>query len=107
MSDQEIPDEAPEQTEVFEQYDEAADDAEVDPSAAGVTGAERDLTRATELPVDSAANDELGAGLDDPEAMAVLSGGMDDPDGLGAEGLVPDGSGPAEDGGWDLDAGER
>ncbi len=86
MSDQSIPDEAPEATETYEQYDEVAgsaqsDETRADPSATGVTGADADLTRFTELPVDEAANEEIGAGLDDPEQMAMLDGGMDDPDG--------------------------
>ncbi len=106
MSDQTIPDEPPEQTEVYEQYDEVAEGASTgpaeDPGATGVSGAERDLTRFTELPVDEVANEEIGAGLDDPEQMAMIDGAMDDPDGIDPD-RVRRPADPA-DKGWDLDA---
>jgi hypothetical protein len=112
MSDQAIPDEAPEQTEIYEQYDEVAEGASTgedeDPGATGVSGAERDLTRFTELPVDDAANEEIGAALDDPEQMSMLDGAMDDPDGVdpAARDTVTAAVDEEADG-WDLDAGER
>lgn len=108
MSDQTIPDEPPEETEAFEQYDEVAEagstGAAEDPGATGVSGAERDLTRFTEMPVDEAENEEIGAELDDPEQMALLDGGIDDPDGIDPD-QVRRPQHP-EDAGWDLDAGD-
>ena len=76
MSDDFTPDEEPEPTEVFEQYDETEDD----PQAAGV-GDEWDPTQLSESEIDDEANEEIGANLDDPDKFAVLDGGMDDPDG--------------------------
>ena len=109
MSDQTIPDEPPEETEAYEQYDEVAEAGSTgddeDPGATGVSGAERDLTRFTEMPVDEAENDEVGAALDDPEQMAMLDGGMDDPDGIDPE-QVRAPADPDEDG-WDLAEGDQ
>lgn len=86
MTEQYVPNEAPEPTETFEQYDEVAEGgstgSEEDPGATGVSGSEADLTRLTEMPVDQLANEEVGAQLDDPESMALLDGGVDDPDGI-------------------------
>jgi hypothetical protein len=106
MSDQTIPDEPPEETEVYEQYDEVAEGSstgeEEDPGATGVSAAEKDPTRFTEMPVDAAENEEIGAQLDDPEQMAMLDGGIDDPDGIDPD-QVRRPADPDEDG-WDLDA---
>jgi hypothetical protein len=118
VSDQTIPDEPPEETEVFEQYDEtlqAVQDDGADPAATGVTGAEGDLSRFTEMPVDSLENEEVGLALDDPQRIATLDGGMDDPDGIDVDDLDPADDEPAgarpgvdpDTVGWDLDAGER
>jgi hypothetical protein len=123
VTDIEVPDEPPEETEVFEQYDEESDaaiddDGHVsDPAATGISGSERDLTRFTEMPVDTLENEEIGLGFDDPQRMAVLDGGMDDPDGIDPSLLDPADDEPArvrsdlepgpESAGWDLDAGER
>ncbi|MCU4187162.1 hypothetical protein K6U06_22560 [Acidiferrimicrobium sp. IK] len=109
MSDQTIPDEPPEQTEVYEQYDEVAETGSTggaeDPGATGVSGAEADLTRLTEMPVDQVENEEIGANLDDPDRMAMLDGGMDDPDGIDPDQVAR--TPEPEDVGWDLDAGDR
>lgn len=90
-------------SEANEPWDEALDaDDELTPGALGGAEGERSLDR--QLVTDEAELAEVGAALDDPEAMAVLDGGIDDPDGI-----VPvDGNaGRAEDAGWDLDADER
>jgi hypothetical protein len=98
-----IPEEPPEETETFENLDEALDDEDEVGGGSGVRheGA-RDLD--TDLTVDEAELEEVGANLDDPEQMSILDGGIDD----------PDGSGPArhsrrddETDGWDLDPESR
>jgi hypothetical protein len=90
-------------SEAIEPWDEALDGAdELTPDAAVGAEGERSLDR--QLVVDEAELDELGAGLDDPEQLALLEGGIDDPDGVGRSG----GQGDRADGsGWDLDAEER
>jgi hypothetical protein len=100
------PDE-PLDTETYESWDEALDrQDEVEPDRPGDPEGERELD--TELFVDQAEIDEVGASLDDPEQLAVLDGGIDDPDGVG---LLDSGSANEPtadtDAGWDLDAGDR
>jgi hypothetical protein len=101
-SDEWSPDDAP-GTEAAEPWDEALDsEDELEPH--GSLGAEGERSLDRQLVVDQAELDEVGAGLDDPERLAVLDGGIDDPDGI--EG--PGGQGArADDAGWDLDAEER
>jgi hypothetical protein len=96
------PDE-PLDTETFESWDEALDrEDEVDLDQTDLPEGERELD--TQLVVDEAELDELGATLDDPEQEARLDGDMDDPDGAGG----PVGVSPSPDEeGWDLDPEDR
>jgi hypothetical protein len=97
MSD--ISDEPPEETEKFENLDEALDDEDAVGDGFGPRheGA-RDLD--TDLVVDDAELDEAGANLDDPEQMSLLDGGIDDPDGSGPPSRTRR---DEETAGWDLD----
>lgn len=71
------PDEPTDENEAFENLDEALDDQ--DALGGGPEGG-RDLD--TDLIVDDAELESIGANLDDPDDLAPqLSGGMDDPDG--------------------------
>jgi hypothetical protein len=101
-SDEWSPDE-PAGSEAVEPWDEALDaEDEFQPGTAVGAEGERSLDR--QLVVDQVELDEAGAGLDDPEQLAVLDGGIDDPDGVGRFG----GHGArADDAGWELDAEER
>jgi hypothetical protein len=102
-SDEWSPDEA-QGTEAAEPWDEALDaEDEVEPDTPVGAEGERSLDR--QLVVDQAELDEAGAGLDDPEDLAVLDGGIDDPDGVGRS--AGQGSRRPDDAGWDLDAEER
>lgn len=93
------PDE-PQDTEVFEAWDEALDaEDEADPTRLVGSEGERSLDR--QLFVDEAELDEAGLRFDDPERMAVLDGGADDPDGVGEQPLPAPRAGEE---GWDLDA---
>jgi hypothetical protein len=100
------PDEALD-TETYESWDEALDrQDEVEPDRPDDAEGERELD--TELFVDQAEVDELGAALDDPEQLAVLDGGIDDPDGVGVPNNGTGDDATADtDAGWDLDAGDR
>jgi hypothetical protein len=97
MSD--IFDEPPDENEAFENLDEALDDEDGVRPGDGPEG-ERDLD--TDVLVDRAELEEIGADLDDPEQMSILDGGMDDPDGSGPP-LRSDGD--DDTAGWDVDPG--
>jgi hypothetical protein len=89
--------------EAFEQGDEALDEStRTDPDL--VEAVENDPSLDPALQVDERELEEVGAELDDPEAIVTLEGGSDDPDGLGE----PSGHTLArredEEEGWDLDA---
>ena len=89
--------------EAFEQGDEALDEeSRVDPNF--IEELELDPSLDPTLQVDSKELEEVGAELDDPEALVVLDGGIDDPDGIGEppSGRVDPRGG--DDEGWDLDA---
>ena len=94
------PDE-PQGTEVFEQGDEALDEADrLDPSFSDAVQLDPSLDPTNV--VDELELEEAGVELDDPEAMLILPDGADDPDGLGGP---PDGDvGPRDEQGWDLDS---
>ena len=67
-------------TEVFEQGDEATDDASrINPNL--VEEVEQDPSLNPTLQVDERELEEAGAEFDDTERMVTLEGGMDDPDG--------------------------
>ena len=88
-------------TEVFEQGDEAIDEAlRIDPNL--VEDVEQDPSLNPTLQVDERELEEAGAEFDDPERMVTLDGGMDDPDGLD-EPMRARGRGEGEDG-WGLDS---
>jgi hypothetical protein len=97
MSD--IFDEPPDENEAFENLDEALDDEDaVGGEAGGGPEGARDLD--SQLIVDRAELEEIGADLDDPEQMSILDGGMDDPDGSGPP---PGPRGDDDTAGWDID----
>ncbi|MDE3205971.1 MAG: hypothetical protein KGQ66_17325 [Acidobacteriota bacterium] len=89
-------DEPPEQTEVYENLDEALDDADLPGHGRRVEG-ERDVE---DLVADRVALHEVGADLDDPDRLALLEGAMDDPDGapIDLRHRRPSGSESPEDG---------
>ena len=94
------PDDAPE-SETFEQGDDALDEEDrLDRSF--LEAREQDPSLDPTRVVDVRELQELGAELDEPEALVALQGGIDDPDGLGG----PPGSAlpAADEEGWDLDA---
>lgn len=96
------PDE-PEGTETYEQWDEALDaQDELDPERTGNPEGERSLD--SQLTIDDAELEEVGATFDDPEQLALLDGGIDDPDGTDATPTTD--SEDLEDG-WRLDGAER
>jgi hypothetical protein len=98
------PDE-PSGTEVFEQGDEALDDAEgLDPGF--LEDVELDPSLDPTLAVDDRELEEAGAEFDDPERIATLDGGVDDPDGVGGPVGGGDPIRAGEDEAWDLDAPE-
>ena len=100
-SDEWSPDE-PLGTEVFEQGDEATDDASrIDPDL--LEGVAQDPSLDPTLQVDERELQEAGAEFDDPERMVTLEGGMDDPDGLGESTVRSAREGETDDG-WSLDA---
>lgn len=104
-SDDEWSPDEPLGTETYEQGDEAFDDADgLDPDF--LENVETDPSIDPELESDEREIEEAGAELDDPEAIATLSGGMDDPDGLGFRPPRSQAK-AANDEGWDLDAAER
>jgi hypothetical protein len=89
-------DQPSDETEAYEDLDEDFDDRDR-PGQSG-DGPEGGLVIDKDLIVDQTELEELGAGFDDPERIAVLDGGIDD----------PDGSSPPDDGddaeaGWDVD----
>ena len=89
-------------TEVFEQGDEAIDDASrIDRNL--VEDVEQDPSLNPTLQVDDRELEEAGAEFDDPERIVTLDGGMDDPDGLD-EPTRRAGSGLEDEDGWDLDS---
>ena len=75
------PDE-PQGTEVFEQGDEALDEAErLSPGFSEAVQLDPSLDPTNVI--DELELEEAGVELDDPEAMLILPDGADDPDGLG------------------------
>jgi hypothetical protein len=102
QSDEWSPDE-PLETEAFEQGDEALDEgARIDPDL--VEDVENDPSLDPALQVDERELEEVGADLDDPEAIVTLEGGLDDPDGLGEPSSRTLSRREEEEEGWDLDA---
>ena len=101
QNDEWSPDE-PLGAEAFEPSDEALDEGtRIDPDL--VEAVENDPSLDPALQVDERELEEVGAELDDPEAIVTLEGGSDDPDGLGE----PSNRTLArrdEEEGWDLDA---
>jgi hypothetical protein len=88
-------------TEVFEQGDEAIDDASrTDPDF--IEEMQRDPSLDPRLQVDDRELEEAGAKFDDPESLVTLGGGIDDPDGLG-EPTTQTQSQREDLEGWDLD----
>ena len=99
-SDTWSPDE-PEQTDPFEQGDEAIDEDErLDPDF--VEELELDPSLDPTLQADDRELEESGGELDDPEDLVTLSGGMDDPDGLGGP-TNRERARQEDSEGWDLD----
>jgi len=95
------PDE-PQATETFRQGDAAADEAgRLDPGYAELL--EVDPSLDPNFQVDERELEEVGAVLDDPEAIVTLDGLMDDPDGLGGP-PARELARQADAEGWDLDA---
>jgi hypothetical protein len=89
--------------EVFEQGDEAHDEStRIDPDL--VEAVENDPSLDPALQVDERELEEVGAELDDPEAIVTLEGGSDDPDGLGEPSSHTLVRREGEEEGWDLDA---
>jgi hypothetical protein len=89
-------------TEVFEQGDEAIDDASRLDSDL-IEDLELDPSRNPTLQVDERELEEAGAEFDDPERLVTLDGGIDDPDGLD-EPTRETRARLEGEGGWDLDA---
>jgi hypothetical protein len=86
-----IPNQPPEDSEQYEDVDEALDEQD----ATGEGSGQRDIE---DMTVDRAELEEAGADLEDEGQISILDGGIDD----------PDGSGPPEDrddveAGWDVD----
>ena len=81
-SDDEQSPDVPQETEIFEQGDEALGEEErLNPAFSEAV--QNDPSLDPTNVVDELELEEAGAELDDPEAMVTLSGGIDDPDGLG------------------------
>jgi hypothetical protein len=81
----------PEDSELYEDVDEALDEQD----ATGEGSGQRDIE---DMTLDRTELEEVGGDLDDEEQISLLDGGIDD----------PDGSGPPEDpddseAGWDVD----
>jgi hypothetical protein len=88
--------------EAFEPGDEALDEStRTDPAM--VEAVENDPSLDPALQLDERELEEVGAELDDPEAIAILEGGSDDPDGLGEPSSRRLARREDEEG-WDLDA---
>jgi len=99
-NDEWSPDE-PLDTEVFEQGDEAIDEASrIDDNL--IEDVEQDPSLNPTLQVDERELEEAGAEFDDPERMVTLDAGMDDPDGLEEPTISAGGRLEGEDG-WGLD----
>lgn len=93
------PDE-PSGSEAFEEGDEALDEGDrTDPDF--LESVEVDPSLDPTLLLDERELEEVGAKLDEPEAIATLDGGIDDPDGIGD--LAPKRASGDEEG-WDLAA---
>jgi hypothetical protein len=87
--------------EAFEQGDEALDEASrVNPRF--IEEVEEDPSLDPALQVDVRELEEVGAELDDPEALVTLDGGIDDPDGL-SEPTSPTSAQGDDSEGWKLD----
>ena len=90
----------PQETEIFEQGDEALGEEErLNPAFSEAV--QNDPSLDPTNVVDELELEEAGAELDDPEAMVTLSGGIDDPDGLGGPPHGGDAGAHGEPG-WDL-----
>ena len=101
-SDEWSPDE-PLGAEAFEPSDEALDEGtRIDPDL--VEDVENDPSLDPALQVDERELEEVGAELDDPEAIVTMEGGSDDPDGLGEPSGRTIARRQEEEEGWDLDA---
>ncbi|MHB8219863.1 MAG: hypothetical protein ACYDHU_05995 [Acidimicrobiales bacterium] len=88
--------------EIFEQGDEARDEAErLDPG--WLEDIEMDPALDPTLQADRRELEQSGSELDDPEQIVTLEGGIDDPDGLGSPPGRARTRRPGEEG-WDLDA---
>lgn len=102
QDDEWSPDE-PVGAEAFEQGDEAFDEStRIDPDL--VESVENDPSLDPALQVDERELEEVGAELDDPEAIVTLEGGIDDPDGLGEPSSRTLARREEEEEGWGLDA---
>lgn len=88
-------DDPPEETEQYEELDEALDEEDLPGHGGGPEG-QRDIDG--ELVADDVALHEIGADLDDPERIALFEGAMDDPDGSGPPARRDD-----PEAGWDVD----
>lgn len=89
--------------EAFDQGDEAFDERTgIDPDL--LEALERDPSLDPALQVDERELEEVGAELDDPEAIVLLDGGGDDPDGLGEASSRTLARREEEEEGWELDA---
>lgn len=88
-------------TEVFEQGDEAIDDASRLDSDL-IEDLETDPSSHPTLQVDEREIEEAGAEFDDPERLVTLDGGIDDPDGLDDRRETR--ARLQGESGWDLDA---
>jgi hypothetical protein len=89
-------------TETFRQGDAAADEAgRLDPEYVELL--EVDPTLDPNLQIDERELEEVGAELDDPEAIVILDGMIDDPDGIGGP-PAREMARRADTEGWDLDA---
>ncbi len=91
-----------EPTEVYEQGDEAIDEASrLDPDF--IDELELDPSLDPNFQSDEKELEEAGAELDDPEQMVLLDGMIDDPDGLGGPSSQQQAR-ETDTEGWDLDA---
>jgi hypothetical protein len=81
----------PEDSELYEDVDEALDEQD----ATGEGSGQRDIE---DLTVDRTELEEAGADLDDEDQVSLLDGGMDDPDGSG-----PPENRDDDEAGWDVD----
>jgi hypothetical protein len=86
-----IPNQPPEDSELYENVDEALDEQD----ATGEGSGQRDIE---DMTADRTALEEAGADLQDEGKISILDGGIDDPDGSG-----PPGDRGDTEAGWDVD----